>query len=73
MNKKWNFVKNSKIVSYLKRNKKALLNSASFLPAELIKKQSFMFSDLWSKEETPTYSKKKQKPINTLVSSIKEV
>jgi len=32
-----------------------------------------MFSDLWSKEETPTYSKKKRKPINTLVSSIKEI
>lgn len=41
MNKAWNFVKNGKIVSYLKGNKKALLNSASFLPAELIKKVEF--------------------------------
>jgi hypothetical protein len=32
-----------------------------------------MFSDLWSKEETPKYSKEKQKPISTLLSSIKEV
>jgi hypothetical protein len=32
-----------------------------------------MFSDLWSKEDTPKYSKDKQKPITTLVSSIKEV
>jgi hypothetical protein len=32
-----------------------------------------MFSDLWSEEETPIYSKEKRKQINTLVSSVKEV
>lgn len=61
------------IISYFNRDKKSTLKRASFLPAELIKNYRFMFSDLWSKEETPIYSKEKQKPLNTLVSSVKEV
>ena len=30
-----------------------------------------MFSDLWSKEETPKHSNEKRKLINTLVSRVK--